>query len=507
MTPAIEATDLVRVHATRDGRAAALQGLTLDVDQGELLVVFGPSGSGKTTLLRILAGLDAPSAGRVRILGYDLRTLRGGRRETFRARNVGYADQHYSRLLAPELRVRQLVELPLALAGGAAPARRKRAEELLDRVGLGHRADAYAGELSGGEQQRVVLCAALATRPPLLLADEPTGELDASTAAGIYELIAELVREQRGTAVIVSHDAAAGAIADRVVQIRDGRIAAEQLPGELESLVVSEAGWLRVPEELRARAAIGTRARPSTENGAVTLSGAGEPPPPGEPARSPPGKRRASVGTAAAVKEVERRFDRADTPALSRLTAEFQRARLTAVSGPSGSGKTTLLHLLGGLDVPTSGDVVVLGQKLSALDRSARAAFRRDHIGVVAQDPALIPFLTARENVELAGQLRGEPPAPAALVDALEAVGLGPLAEQRLSRLSMGERQRVAIARALLSEPELLLADEPTARLDQAAAAAFGDLLDRLVAERGLTVVFSTHDQLLLEVADHVFEL
>ena len=507
MIPAIEATDLVRVHSTRDGRAAALQGLTLEVPSGELLVVFGPSGSGKTTLLRILAGLDAPSAGRVRVLGVDVRTLQGRRREAFRARNIGYSDQHYSRLLAPELRVGQLVELPLALAGEPGRARRKRTAELLERVGLGGRADAYPGELSGGEQQRVVLCAAVATRPPLLLADEPTGELDASTAAAIYRLVADLVREHGGTAVIVSHDAAAGSIADRVVQIRDGRIAAEQFPGEDESLVVNDAGWLRVPEELRARTAIGTRAWPSATEDGLTLNPARQPPPPEEPALRPRAKRRSPAGTAAALQGVERRFDLADTPALSRLTAEFSAARLTAVSGPSGSGKTTLLHLLAGLDVPTTGDVVVLGEKLSALGRSARAAFRRDHVGIVAQDPALIPFLTARENVELAGRLRAATAAPTVIRDALEAVALRPLADQRLSRLSMGERQRVAIARALVAEPELLLADEPTARLDQAAAAAFGDLLDRLVEERGLTVIFSTHDQLLLDAADHVLEL
>jgi putative ABC transport system ATP-binding protein len=117
MKPAVEATDLFRVYATREGRAAALQGLTLEVAQGEIVVVFGPSGSGKTTFLRILAGLELASAGRVRVLGVDLRKVRGRQRDRFRAAMIGFADQHYSRLLAPELRVEEIVELPLALGG------------------------------------------------------------------------------------------------------------------------------------------------------------------------------------------------------------------------------------------------------------------------------------------------------------------------------------------------------------------------------------------------------
>jgi ABC-type lipoprotein export system ATPase subunit len=507
VTPTVEASDLVRVHATRAGRAAALQGLTLDVADGEVVVVYGPSGSGKTTLLRILAGLDAPSAGRVRVLGIDLRLLRGRRRELFRADKIGYADQHYSRLLAPELRAREVVELPLALRGDGRRARSARSAELLDHVGLGDRAEAYPGELSGGEQQRVALCAAVAARPPLLLADEPTGELDARNAEVVYELIGDLVRSDGGTAVIVSHDPAASEIADRVVQIRDGRISAETLRGDDESLVVSEGGWLRVPEELRARVRLGPRARPGALDGRVTLAPAAASRAPVEEPSTPPAERAraADRGAVAELHGVERRFGTRNAPALDNVTASFPERRLTAVSGPSGSGKTTLLHLLAGLDLPTRGDVDVLGVRISDLDRAARAEFRRKHLALVAQDPPLVPFLTALENVELGLRLRGATERDA--LEALDAVGIRGLAEERLSRLSMGERQRVAIGRAVAAEPQLLLADEPTARLDQANASAFGELLTRLVDERGLTVVFSTHDAVLLTIADDVVQL
>ena len=192
---AVEARDLFRLYASPEGTSVALQGLTLDVAVGELLVVFGPSGSGKSTLLRILAGLDRPSAGSVSVFGHDLRTLRGRALVEYRSRTLGYADQHYGRALAPELSVRQLVALRLALLGVERTERERAAESLLERVGLLDRADAQPMELSGGQQQRVAICAALAHRPRLFIADEPTGELDAANAEQIYALIGALSRE------------------------------------------------------------------------------------------------------------------------------------------------------------------------------------------------------------------------------------------------------------------------------------------------------------------------
>ena len=148
--------------------------------------------------------------------------------------------------------------------------------------------------------------------------------------------------------------------------------------------------------------------------------------------------------------------------------------------------------------------MIALGHRVSELSRAERAAVRRSGVAVIAQDPALVPFLSARENVEVGLQVRA---ANGNAIAALESVGLGELAEQRVVRLSMGERQRVAIARALVAAPALLLADEPSARLDEANAVAVGDLFARIVDESETTVVFSTHDPVLLEVADEVVAL
>jgi putative ABC transport system ATP-binding protein len=191
--------------------------------------------------------------------------------------------------------------------------------------------------------------------------------------------------------------------------------------------------------------------------------------------------------------------------ALDGLDARFTSSAVTAVTGPSGSGKTTLLHLLAGLELPTEGDVVVLGEEIAALDRSIRSRFRRDHVGYIGQQPGLVPALSALENVELALALRGR--AADAARETLLAVGLEERMDQRVSRLSTGERGRVAIARALAARPELLLADEPTSRLDQGNALAVGALFVRLARELGTAVVCATHDPLLIDQADDVLRL
>jgi ABC-type lipoprotein export system ATPase subunit len=187
------------------------------------------------------------------------------------------------------------------------------------------------------------------------------------------------------------------------------------------------------------------------------------------------------------------------------LDATFRGGRLCAVTGPSGSGKTTLLHLLAGLELPTDGEVVVDGTALSTLDRGSRAELRGSTIAVVGQEPGLTPFLSARENVELGLALHGAGRNGA--VEALAGVGLAERVEQRVSRLSTGERGRVAIARAVASRAPLILVDEPTSRLDEANALSVAALLARLARETGSAVVCATHDPLLIEQADDELSL
>ena len=502
MTPAIDVREAFRIHRLGGATSVALQGLTLQVEEGELVVVLGPSGSGKTTLLRTVAGFDTLSAGVARVLGIDVGALGGGAAARFRAENLGLLDQHYARALSPDLTCVHTVGLGLELLGSSRREARAAAAALLERVGLVDRRDARPGELSGGEQQRVALCAALAHRPRLLLADEPAGELDAENARTVYDLIAELVREQGTTALVVSHDEAAAQIADRLVYVRDGRVVEEGRPGERSSLVVTAPGWVRLPDPLLEKLGSPTRLHAEERDTGVVLSTDAidrdlETP---EPAMFH--ERAAQPGDVVAeLRGVVKRFDRTVLPGVS---AEFRAGTLTAVVGRSGSGKTTLLHLLAGLDRPSEGTVLVAGREIDGLDRAAAAAVRRRHVALITQEPGLVPHLSARENVELGLLVRGLDGDPAA---ALAEVGLGARLDHRADRLSAGERQRVAIARALVAKPVLLLADEPTARLDQSNARAAGELLRRLAHERGTAVVCATHDAVVIEQSDDVLEL
>ena len=515
MTALVELRDLFRVYPSAEGGVPALQGLTLTVQRGELCVVLGPSGSGKSTLLRIVAGFDKPSAGSVSVAGVDVARLGAWEAGRFRSRAIGYADQHYWRALAGELTARELVGVQLGLAGEPRNRRDARAGELLERVGLGARRDAHPRELSGGEQQRVALCAALARRPQLLIADEPTGELDAASAREVLDLIAELSREDGGTALVVSHDPASAERADRVVHVRDGRISDERIAGAGRdgdgAIVVGRGGWLRLPEELLRSAGIDRRATARLRDESLVL----EPveglrvkptqtsPTPSDPAQ-PSRSEGVSVHSTQAIEArgLTKRYGSA-TP-FERLDATFAPGQLTVVTGPSGSGKTTLLHLLAGLEVPDEGDVLGDGVSLGTLDRAGRAELRRRAIAFVGQTAGLVPFLGARENAELTLSLRGIAPDEASgrVAEALAAVGLDEHAERPVGELSAGQRERAALARALAARPLALVADEPTARLDGANALALGALLADVARTFGTTVICATHDPLLIEQAD-----
>ena len=201
---------------------AAVDGVDLEIERGEYLSVVGASGSGKTTLLQLLGTLDRPSAGTLQFEGRDTSRMSDSELADLRQKTLGFIFQQFN--LIPTLTARQNVEAALAPAGLGAAARRARALELLERVGLGGRADHLPSQLSGGEQQRVAIARALANAPDVLLADEPTGNLDSSTSQEIIDLLRRLSRTEGLSIVLVTHDAAIAAGADRVVRMSDGRV-------------------------------------------------------------------------------------------------------------------------------------------------------------------------------------------------------------------------------------------------------------------------------------------
>lgn len=224
----IRCEGLVKIYKVANLEVFALQGLDLQIRTGELLGIVGASGSGKSTLMNILGGLDRPSAGRVWVDGLDLLKLSDAALNRYRSSKVGFVWQQGARNLIPYLSALENVKLPITIAGKGAQLRAsKRAEELLDAVGLGERKHHQLVEMSGGEQQRVAIAVALANKPTLLLADEPTGEVDTNTALGIFRVFQDLNKNYGLTTIIVSHDATIARHVDRVVAIRDGKTSSE----------------------------------------------------------------------------------------------------------------------------------------------------------------------------------------------------------------------------------------------------------------------------------------
>ena len=279
--------DLFKIYKIADLEVVALRGLDLNVQRNEVVAVVGASGSGKSTLLNILAGYDSPSAGRVSVGEKDLLRMTPNEVELYRRDEVGFIWQQTSRNMFPYLTAVENVALPMMLTFTSPGERRRRAEELLGLVGLGHRMDHTPEKLSGGEQQRVAIAVALANHPPLLLADEPTGELDDATAAEILDLFGEINQELNTTIIIVTHDPDIAYKVGRVVMIRDGKLATEvrrrityqRLSGSAETdqpleefILVDGSGRVQIPRDIIDRLNIGERARIDTVDGTVTLT-------------------------------------------------------------------------------------------------------------------------------------------------------------------------------------------------------------------------------------------
>jgi ABC-type lipoprotein export system ATPase subunit/bifunctional DNA-binding transcriptional regulator/antitoxin component of YhaV-PrlF toxin-antitoxin module len=279
----IRCDGLVKIYKVADLEVVALQGLDLTVAAGEMLGIVGTSGSGKSTLLNLLGGLDKPSAGRIAVDGQDLLKLSDRALNRYRRNTVGFVWQQSSRNLLPYLTAQENIELPMSIAGMRRKEKREWAETLLHAVDLLDRRNHRLTQLSGGQQQRVAISVALANKPRLLLADEPTGEVDTATAQIIYKTLQDLSEQLALTVVIVTHDPRIMRQVDRVVAIRDGKTSTETIrkasdlqqvmtkedqqagrepssdPSFQEYVVLDSAGRLQIPAAARTKHGIGDR--------------------------------------------------------------------------------------------------------------------------------------------------------------------------------------------------------------------------------------------------------
>lgn len=235
----IECRRLTKSYPKGDSVITPLQELNLDVDAGDFLALMGPSGSGKTTLLNLIAGIDRPSSGNLLVAGVDVAKLSRARLADWRSENVGYIFQLYN--LVPVLTAYENVELPLLLHHLTRRERHERVASALDLVGISDRHDHYPRQLSGGQEQRVAIARAIVTNPKIIVADEPTGDLDADSAASIMELLTQLNGELGSTLILVTHDAKSAAYARRTLHLEKGQLVEVQERGRPAKPVPTEA--------------------------------------------------------------------------------------------------------------------------------------------------------------------------------------------------------------------------------------------------------------------------
>ncbi len=281
--PAILCENLVKIYKVADLEVVALQGLDLVVEAGELIAIVGASGSGKSTLQNILGGVDTPTAGRVEVAGLDLTALSESERTLYRRRVVGFVWQQTARNLLQYLTAAENVELPMTLDGVGRKRRSGRVRSLLQLVGLSERARHRPDALSGGEQQQVAVAIALANEPSILLADEPTGELDSENSAHLFETLQAVSRDLGVTVVVLTHDPLVSEQVQRTIGIRDGRSATETLrrlelgPAGEERLVAEElavldrAGRLQLPRDYVSALAMERRVRLALERDHISV--------------------------------------------------------------------------------------------------------------------------------------------------------------------------------------------------------------------------------------------
>jgi ABC-type lipoprotein export system ATPase subunit len=526
--PFVLCSNLVKIYKIATQEVIALQGLNLTISKGEVMALIGPSGVGKSTLLNIIGGLDTPSAGSVQVAGWDLRRMTERERVTYKRQVVGFVWQQPARNLLPYLSACENVELPMEYNGMDASSRRKRSLELLEAVGLAGRANFHPDHLSGGEQQRIALAVALANNPPLLLADEPTGQIDTEAAMRVLDALQSINQAYGTTIVMVTHSELIASRLDRVVTIRDGHASTEirrRRDNGVDSLheeewsILDPTGCLQVPPAYLSTLEMKELVRLHLEPGHISIW-----PSTGfrwgsvkcESTRSQktlvtPIGYQPYQGLNIKVENLTRTYQLTgeSVHALRDINLKIPAGSFSVIKGPSGSGKTTFLNLLACLDEPTSGEIQLGEYLLQAMTSQEKINFVREKVGYIFQTFGLLPFLSVEENIQIPLRLLGTAPQERhrLITSVLKLVDLESRRPHRVYELSGGEQQRVAIARALVKGPALILADEPTGQLDSITGAGIIALLEKIARQTGVTVLVASHDPNVHDAAHWLFEL
>ena len=506
----IQLRNLSKVYTTGAGNFTALKNITLDINKGEFLGIIGKSGAGKTTLLNMVSGVSEVTSGEVLFYAQDNDDHKGNHQAIpvhlmdedelalWRGRNLGIVYQSFE--LMPMLDLVNNIMLPQDFLGLYQPnISKERALELLEIVELTEHAYKLPAHTSGGQKQRVAIARALVNDPPVIVADEPTGNLDTVTAETIFQIFEKLVGQGK-TVIMVTHDKDLAPRFSRRLHISDGEIVDQPGNGQARSMNMARTFSQPLDDSFPSEES----QKPAVTNGKTkvletpAISDVKAPLPAAHQERNQATYAYDPDKPAILLRDVVKTYVNAAGAftALKGINLKMNYGQFIAIVGKSGSGKSTLLNMLTGIDHPTSGEVMVGGERIYEMTESQRALWRGRNVGIVFQFFQLLPTLTLLENTMLPMDYCDVYPAderPDRAMELLRMVNLEKLAYELPASVSSGQQQSAAIARSLATDPPIIVADEPTGNLDSRSAEVIIGVFQELAAQ-GKTILIVTHD-------------
>ncbi|NHJ47417.1 MAG: ATP-binding cassette domain-containing protein [Asgard group archaeon] len=537
----IKCTDLIKIYSDEDTktRIPALRGCDLLVNEGEVLTIIGPSGSGKTTLINILAGLESISSGDVIVGGYNLGSLTEMQLHNYRLQMVGIVDQFPERTLFLDGSVMDNLIFTNNLHQNSKSKLEFENEEILEKLGISHLKNRLVKHLSGGEMIRAAIASALAKKVPILLCDEPTGQLDSENTERVKELLYQITQDFGVTVLVVTHDPRFQEGVDKTCEIRDGRVSTifdvgdkvtysgkKKFPLKFKSRIDSSSS-ARIPDlilkalkldediefELSKNGDVIIKHPEGVEPETIELEEMKErrkeliinPLPPKYLTSSK------AVLQLDNVSKIYQSNGGGVVNALSDINLEIRKGELLFVLGPSGSGKTTLVKLITGLESVTDGSIQMFSTTFSNLNDSEKADFRRENMGLVSQQGNLHPFLTIDEHFYLRDIFSGKKFKSniyeERVDDFLARFGILHRKSSFPLEISGGELQRASLAIANNDFPPIIVLDEPTANLDSELAEEAITQIYKLHESTDISFIIATHDINLIRDGIRAIEL
>ena len=527
----IECNDLIKIYTDEDAKARipALRGCDLSIKEAEIFTIVGPSGSGKTTLINILAGLETISSGEVRVGNYQLELLTPEELGPYRLEMIGIVDQFPERTLFLDGTIQDNIDFVCGLVEKTSPKNGERNNEILEKLGIFHLKDRLVRTLSGGEMIRTAIACALVKGSPILLCDEPTGQLDSENTDRVKDLLKQITRDFGTAVLVVTHDPRFLMGVDKTCEIRDGRVSAvlsveEHLAFTGQTAFplkyrgqIDTSSSVRLPDMVLKTLRLNKSVQfEISENSDVKL-------------RHPEGIKPEKIK----IKQIKKRREKLTiekTPkdyfkgknkvielkdvskiysasgqtvqALSDVYLSIKKGEMIFILGPSGSGKTTLVKLISGLEPVTEGEIQILDSIFSALSDEERADFRRERMGMVSQQGNLHPFLTIDENFYLKEIFSGKRFTKKEIQSNfgyLKTFDIDHRMHSYPLEISGGELQRASLALANYKYPPIIILDEPTANLDSELATQAMERIYELHESTDITFLILTHDITLIK--------